>query len=184
MLTHIFNSMLRLTHFLTLWKFSIIVMIPKSRKSSDYLTYTETSYTNNWIQYPKLSIRLPHKLQCYSPNPSSSWQNIILTKNKINMNKCISRYGSGFWQSVALDLLFKLKTIFPPYYYLLFKSYLEHRFLAVCSESAISEINSIHAGVAPLLFNLYNSEQPTTNSTITGDFADNKAILSLTQDLK
>ena len=85
-------------------------------------------------------------------------------------------------------LLFKLKSIFPPYYYLLFKSYLEDRHFVVRSGPALSEINPIHAGVpqgavaAPLLFNLFISDQPTTNHTITGDFADDKAIMALNSE--
>jgi len=35
LLTHIYNSMLRLTYFPILWKFSVIVMIPKPNKPPD-----------------------------------------------------------------------------------------------------------------------------------------------------
>jgi hypothetical protein len=62
------------------------------------------------------------------------------------------------------------------------------RHFVVRSGSALSEINPIHAGVpqgaiaAPLLFNQYTSDQPTTNHTITGDFTDNKAIMALNSE--
>lgn len=68
-------------------------------------------------------------------------------------------------------LLFKLKSILPPYYYLLFKSYLENRHFSIRSGFSLSEISPIQAGVpqgsvaAPLLFNLFTSDQPTTPST-------------------
>jgi retron-type reverse transcriptase len=87
-------------------------------------------------------------------------------------------------------LLFKLKSIFPPYYYLLFKSYLENRHFVVSSGSDLSEINPIYAGVpqgavaVPLLFNLYTSDQPTTNHTSTGNFADDKVIMALNSEPK
>jgi len=93
--------------------------------------------------------------------------------------------GQAFNKVCHQGHLYKLKTIFPPYYYLLFKSYFEHRHFAVRPGSAISEINPIHAGIpqgavaAPLLFDLYTLDQPTTNNTIKGDFADDKAILAL-----
>lgn len=83
------------------------------------------------------------------------------------------------------DLLYKLKTIFPICYYLLFKSYLEHRHLTISLGSGLSKISPINAEVlhgavvAPILFNLYTSDQPITKNTITGDFADDKAILAL-----
>jgi len=35
MLTHIYNSMLKLSYFLVLWKFSVIIMILKPGKPSD-----------------------------------------------------------------------------------------------------------------------------------------------------
>jgi hypothetical protein len=80
------------------------------------------------------------------------------------------------------SLLFKLKTIFRPYYFILFNLYIEHRHFIVQAESVLSEISLIYAEVpqsivtAPLLTNLYTSDQPTTNHLITGDFADDKAI--------
>lgn len=81
-------------------------------------------------------------------------------------------------------LLFKLKSILPPYYYLLFKSYLENRHSTVISGTSMSEISSIRAGVpqgavsAPLVFNLYTSGQPTTPHTPNGD----KAFLAVHSD--
>jgi len=71
-------------------------------------------------------------------------------------------------------LIFKLKSIFPLYYYLLFKSYLEDRHFFL-SSSALSEVNHyIHAGFPqgavedPFLFN----------------FADDKAVLTLNSEPK
>jgi hypothetical protein len=67
----------------------------------------------------------------------------------------------------------------------MFKSYLLNRHFSVRSGSAISKIFPICAGVpqgavvAPLLFNLFISDQPTTIHTTTGDFADDKALLAL-----
>jgi len=85
------------------------------------------------------------------------------------------------------DLLFKLSFI-PPYFYLLFKSYLENRYFASQSGSFSSEISPICASVpqgavtAFLLFNLFTLDQPTTPFTTTGNFADDKALLVLHAD--
>jgi hypothetical protein len=84
--------------------------------------------------------------------------------------------------------LFKLKSIFPPYYYQLFTSYLENRHLVVRFGSVLFVVNPIHAGIpqgsvaVPLLFNLYTSDQPTINRTITGDFFNDKAIMALNSE--
>lgn len=42
----------------------------------------------------------------------------------------------------------------------------------------------VHLGVVTvsLLFNLFIEDQPTTTNTITGDFADNKALLAYHSD--
>lgn len=91
-------------------------------------------------------------------------------------------YFNKVWHQ---GLLYKLKTIFPICYYLLFKSYLEHRHFTVSLGSGLSKISPINAEVlqgavvAPILFNLYTSDQPTTKNTITDDFANDKAIVAL-----
>lgn len=61
---------------------------------------------------------------------------------------------------------------------------------AVLSGSALCEINLIYAGVlqgavtAPILFNLYTSNQPTTNHTLTDEFTDDKSIVALHSELE
>ncbi|VVC44231.1 Reverse transcriptase domain [Cinara cedri] len=202
-LTRIYNSMIRLTYFPALWKFSIIVMIPKPGKPPD----TPSSYRPISLLpffskiFEKLILkRLIPIVESNTPNYQfgfrtnhSTIQQVhrLVDKISYSLEQKLICSGAFLDMAQAFDkvwhqgLLFKLKTIFPPYYYLLFKSYLEHRHFAVRSGSAISEINPIHAGdsqgavAAPLLFNLYTSNQPTTNHTITSDFADDKAILAL-----
>jgi hypothetical protein len=88
------------------------------------------------------------------------------------------------------SLLFKLKSIFPPSFYLIYKSYLEDRYFSIRYCSALSDISSIRAGVpqgavaAPTLFNCTHQTNPlpTLPPVTTGDFADDKAILALHHD--
>jgi len=53
---------------------------------------------------------------------------------------------------------------------------------------SLSLVSPIHAGepqgsvTAPLLFNLFTSDQPTTPNTTTGDFANDKALLAIHSD--
>ena len=83
-----------------------------------------------------------------------------------------------------LGLLYKLKKILPPPYYLFFRSYLEDRYFITKVGFEISYLAPIAAGVpqgaisSPILFNLYSADQPTTPHTSVADFADDKIIYS------
>jgi hypothetical protein len=69
--------------------------------------------------------------------------------------------AQAFDRVLHKDLLYKLKSIFPSYYYLIFKSYLEDRHFVVRPGFSMSDISPICAGIpqgavaAPLLFNLF-----------------------------
>lgn len=80
-------------------------------------------------------------------------------------------------------LLYKLKHLLPSHYYLTLKAYLEDCFFSVRIGSTISPLAGINADVPqgavtiPLLFNLFTFDQPNSNQTLVGDFADDKAII-------
>jgi hypothetical protein len=81
-------------------------------------------------------------------------------------------------------LLYKLKKILPPMFYLFFKSYLRERQFAVRYRSSLSDYSDIQAGVpqgaiaTPLLFNIFTAGQPTSTNTFFAEYADDKAIIS------
>ncbi|KAL4091142.1 hypothetical protein QTP88_025879 [Uroleucon formosanum] len=205
-LTHIYNSMLRLSYFPLLWKFSIIIMILKPGKPADSpSSYRPISLLPFFFKvFEKLTLKrllpiidtnLPDNQFGFRNNHSTIHQvHRIVDKISYSLEKKLIYTGAFLDVAQAFDkvwhhgLLFKLKSIFPPSFYLIFKSYLEDRHFSVRYGSALSDISSIKAGVpqgavaAPLLFNLYTSDQPTTNLTTTGDFADDKAILALHHD--
>jgi hypothetical protein len=82
------------------------------------------------------------------------------------------------------DLLWKLKRILPPSYYLILQSYLRKRYFRVSQGPALSDCFPVDAGVpqgsilAPLLYTVYTADIHQHPSTIIASFADNKAILS------
>lgn len=82
------------------------------------------------------------------------------------------------------DLLYKLKNILPPTYYLFFKSYIEDRYFITKVELEISALAPIAARVPqgaisiPILFNLYTADQPTTRHTSVANVDDDKIIYS------
>jgi len=82
-------------------------------------------------------------------------------------------------------LLFKIKPLLHPIYYLLIKSYLADRYFQVRVGTSHSGLAKISAGVpqggklSPLLFNIYAADQPTSPFTTVVDFADDKVIISI-----
>jgi len=206
LLKHIFNSNLRLSYFPVLWKFSIIIMIPKPGKPTDspesyrhisllplfskiferiilkrILPFIEASIPNTQFgfRHKHSTIHQVHRL--VDKISYTLEKKLICTAAFLDVSQAFDRV----WHE---DLLFKLKSILPPYFFLLFKSYLKNRHFAVRSGFSLSEVSSIHAGVPqgsvtlPLLFNLFTSDQTTTPNTTTGDFADDKALLAIHSD--
>lgn len=75
-----------------------------------------------------------------------------------------------------------------PKYFGIMKSYLTDRHFKVRIGDDFSTIANISAGVpqggilSPILYNVFASDQPTTPNTLVGDYADDKAILSIHSD--
>lgn len=200
-ITHIFNLMLRLSYFPILRKFSTIILILKPAKSPD----TPTSYRPIISLLPILSkvfeklllkrlLSIVHDTNIL-PNSQFGFRNnhntiyqIHHLVDKISFSLEEKHYCTGMFLDVAqafdriwhAGLLLKLKSLFPPDYYLILKSYLENRFFTVRSSAESSLSYEIKTGVpqgavfAPFLFNIYISDQPSTPSTIVDDFADDK----------
>lgn len=85
-------------------------------------------------------------------------------------------------------LLSKIKTMFPTNAYETLKSFLQDRHFLVQNGEALSNLRDINAGVpqgsvlGPLLYLIYTSDLPTSDSITTGTFADDTAILASHQD--
>ncbi|KAL4103929.1 hypothetical protein QTP88_019246 [Uroleucon formosanum] len=207
-LTQIYNAMLRLSYFPILWKYSIIILIPKPKKPPDCpSSYRPISLLPTLSKlFEKLLLKrilpivdeakiLPDS-QFGFRNSHSTIHQVHRLVDKISFALEEKLYCTGAFLDVsqAFDrvwhsgLLYKLKLILPSHYYLILKSYLEDRFFSVRVGSSFSSPTEIKAGVpqgaviAPLLFNLYISDQPTSPHTLVGDFADDKAILATSPD--
>lgn len=85
-------------------------------------------------------------------------------------------------------LLYKIKLFLPASLYLLIHSYLENRTFKVRHGHSFSSIFPILAGVpqgsdlSPDLYNIFTSDFPQTQSTISATYADNTSILSSDSD--
>jgi hypothetical protein len=115
----------------------------------------------------KISFALKEKLYC--------------TITFLNVSQAFDRV----WQA---SLFYKLKHLLPSHNCLILKSYLEYRFFSVFIGSTISLPAGINAGIpqdantAPLHFNLFISDQPNSNQTLVGTFADDKAVIANSAD--
>lgn len=208
LLTYIFNSMLRLSYFPMLWKFSTIILILKPKKPPDCPTsYRPISLLPILSKvFEKILLKrilniiaeskiLPDSQFGFRTKHSTIHQ-IHRIVDKISFSLEEKQYCTGAFLDVsqAFDrvwhagLLFKLKLILPSTYYLILKSYLEDRFFSVRYGSSTSSPKPINAGVpqgavtAPLLFNIFVSDQPTLPTTLIADFADDKAIITNSHD--
>lgn len=76
-----------------------------------------------------------------------------------------------------------------PYsYYLILKSFLEDRYFTVKYNNSFSAYHKIKAGVpqgsdlSPILYNIFTSDTPLSNSTTLATYADDTAILASNLD--
>lgn len=204
LLTYIYNSMLRLSYFPLLWKYSSVILILKPKKPPDcpssYRPISllpilskvfEKMLLKRLIKIVEETKALPDSQFGFRSKHSTIHQ-IHRIVDKISFSLEEKQYCTGAFLDVsqAFDrvwhagLLLKLKLILPASYYLILKSYLEDRFFSVRYGSSTSPPKPINAGVpqgavtAPLLFNIFISDQPTIPTSLVGDFADDKAIIT------
>ncbi|KAL4131789.1 hypothetical protein QTP88_009046 [Uroleucon formosanum] len=205
LLTYIYNAILRLSYFPTLWKFSQIIMFAKSDKPPDlptsYRPISLLPYFSKICEMLILKRNYPHII---SKNvlPSSQFgfrakhstvhqvHRVIDAISTSLENKCyctcafldISQAFDKVWHE---GLLFKLRKFLPTTLFLLMESYLTDRHFQIRQGSATSNIATISAEVpqggvlSPILFNIYAADQPSTQNTIVADYADDKVILSV-----
>ncbi|CAG5000750.1 unnamed protein product [Parnassius apollo] len=87
-------------------------------------------------------------------------------------------------------LLFKLKNALPDHLYGILKSFLQQRHFIVQQGEALSDLCAIKAGVpqgrvlGPILYLLFTADLPTSESLITGTFADDTVRVATRSDPK
>ena len=203
-LTHILNSILRLSYFPLQWKVSVIILIPKPGKPPDIASsYRPISLLPFFAKLTeKLILKRISKIindKKIIPNTQFGFRNKHSTLHQIHRITDSISYALEkklYCSAVLLDvaqafdkvwhpgLLFKLKAILPSPYFLFFKSYLENRNFVAQVGSVFSKLSPILAGVpqgaisSPILYNIYTADQPTTPQTNVAEFADDKIIFT------
>ncbi|KAL4091805.1 hypothetical protein QTP88_026434 [Uroleucon formosanum] len=205
LLTIIFNACLRLSYFPMPWKFSVTILVPKPNKPPDISTsfrpisllpffskILERLILKRILPYISSSSILPNTQFGFRTAHSTIHQlhrlvdAISFSLEKKSYCSCvfldISQAFDRVWHE---GLLYKIKPIFHPTYYLLIKSYLTDRYFQVRVGTSLSGTAKINSGVpqggilSPTLFNIYASDQPTSPNTTVAEFADDKAIISI-----
>lgn len=207
-ITTLFNGILRVQHFPSVWKVSIISMIHKPGKPPDHVTsYRPISLL------PVLSkvferILLNRILPLLDGNEAiprhqfgfrkyhSTVEQVHRVCDKIRHSLEAKEYCSAVFLDIqqAFDkvwhkgLLSKIKNLLPHTYYNLMSSYLSDRMFQVRESGDTSEINKILAGVpqgsvlAPILYTLYTSDLPQSSQVMNATFADDTALLASSTD--
>ncbi|KAL4132531.1 hypothetical protein QTP88_009665 [Uroleucon formosanum] len=208
-LTHIYNSMLRLSYFPTIWKHAVVIVIPKAGKPKNLASsYRPISllptFGKLFEKLILLRIRpILHERQIipttqfgFRPGHSTIHQIHRLTDSIASALEK-KQYCAGLFLDVAQafdkvwhdGLLFKLKKFMPAQLYLVIKSFLENRSFSVRQGNFFSPRFNITAGVpqgsdlAPDLYNIYTADIPQTPNTLLATFADDTALLSTSDDI-
>ncbi|KAL4143116.1 hypothetical protein QTP88_005482 [Uroleucon formosanum] len=204
LLTHIFNSMLRMSYFPSIWKLSVIILIHKPNKPknepSSYRPISLLPVLGKLFEKVMLKrIRPILKFHKIIPNTQFGFRENHSTTHQIYriVDKIASSFETkNFCPGVFLDvsqafdrvwhtgLLFKLKMFLPTPLYLLTKSYLQDRSFLVRQGDSLSSQFKILAGVpqgsdlSPDLYNIYTADIPNCENTLIATYADDTAILS------
>lgn len=203
-LTTLFNSILRMAYYPSIWKVSQIVMIPKPGKPPNVVSsYRPISLlpvlsklfeklfkkrmklileANNLIPNHQFGFRTQH----------STVEQVHRVTQKIRQTLENKEYCSAAYLDVqqAFDkvwhegLLYKLKKNLPHNVFAVIKSYLENRIFQVKVGEAHSSFHEVHGGVpqgsvlGPVLYTLFTADLPETNGVLCATFADDTAALA------
>lgn len=202
-LTQLFNAIMRIGYYPSIWKISEIIMIPKHGKPPHLVSsyrpisllpvmsklfekivlrrLNEILKINNTIPLHQFGFRRGH----------STVEQVHRVADKIRDALEKKQYCSAVFLDVqqAFDkvwhqgLLFKIKSLLPHNMYVLLQSYIQKRIFRVRVNDSYSGFHEIKAGVpqgsvlGPTLYLVYTADIPTTDNVLSATFADDTAAL-------
>lgn len=201
LIMYIFNAILTLGHFPSLWKMARVVMVLKPGKNAhDVSSYRPISILS---VFSKLIERIIlHRMQEYmetvipdhqfgfrSGHGTTEQCHRVVEYIKEAYEK--KEYCSGVFIDVSqafdkvwhVGLLYKIKCIFPRSLYVLLRNYISDRKFFVQVGTEHSELGSICSGVpqgsvvGPHLYVLFTHDLPQINEGFNGTFADDTVFL-------
>jgi hypothetical protein len=206
--TYIFSGMLRISYWPKQLKPAEIILIPKAGKDpKELMSYRPISLlsTVNKIFEKLLLWRLntdlkpddwmpPHQFGFRNqPSTVEQTHRIIHTihqalEDKQYCTSVFSDVSQAFDKVWHVELIFKIKQVFPIQYFRLLKSYLSDREFRTRVNQEVSSQYTIQSGVpqgsvlGSILYVLYTTDLPTSVHTTTGTFADDTVILARHDD--
>lgn len=209
-LTNIINAAFRLKCVPNLWKIAEVIMIPKPGKPLHETTsYRPISLLPIMSKlFEKLLLtRLKPIIERKNliPDHQFGFRNKhstidqvhritnIIEKTLENKKVCSTVFldvAQAFDKVWHEGLLCKLKTILPKQFTDILESYISDRYFRIKQEGAYSELKEIKAGVpqgsvlGPILYLLYTCDLPNLGNNIVATFADDTAIMSVSENLE
>lgn len=207
-LTILFNGIMRVGHYPSIWKVSQIIMIHKEGKSANEVSSYRPISLLPVISKLFEKILLTRMLKSLTERGTipdhqfgfrrehGTVEQVHRVVDQIRKSLELKEYCSAAFLDIqqAFDkvwhkgLLCKIKNLLPHSFFGILKSYLSERIFQVKDGEYISNFEDIHAGVpqgsvlGPVLYTIYTSDLPETPGVITATFADDTAILASSKD--
>lgn len=207
-LTTLFNGILRVGHYPSIWKTSQIIMVHKEGKPANevgsYRPISLLPVISKLFEKVLLS-RMLQTLTEKSVIPDHQFgfrqehgtvEQVHRVVDQIRKSLELKEYCSAAFLDIqqAFDkvwhegLLFKIKNLLPHSFFGILNSYLSQRIFQVKDGEYTSNFHDIQAGVpqgsvlGPVLYTIFTSDLPETPGVVTATFADDTAILSSSKD--
>lgn len=205
LITYIFNAIMRLQYYPANWKISQIIMFPKPGKDesqvSSYRPISLLSILSKLFEklmlkklnpiLEEIGIIPEHQFGFRQHHGTIEQVHRVVVPIKQALDE--KKYCSAAFLDIsqAFDkvwhegLLLKLNQIIPGQFYRIISSYLSDRKFKVKCGSETSQVYPIESGVpqgsvlGPVLYQLFTSDLPTSDSVTMATFADDTAVLSV-----
>lgn len=205
LITYIFNAIMRLQYYPANWKISEIIMFPKPGKDesqvSSYRPISLLSILSKLFEklmlkklnpiLEEIGIIPEHQFGFRQHHGTIEQVHRVVVPIKQALDE--KKYCSAAFLDIsqAFDkvwhegLLLKLNQIIPGQFYRIISSYLSDRKFKVKCGSETSQVYPIKSGVpqgsvlGPVLYQLFTSDLPTSDSVTMATFADDTAVLSV-----
>lgn len=203
-LSTIYNSILRLSHYPSQWKYAKIIMIPKPNKPENCVSsYRPISLLPTFSKiferlFLKRLLPILEKQQIIpdyqfgfrhkhgTPEQCHRIVDVITNtlEKKIYCSAVFLDVQQAFDKVWHYGLLYKLKKLLPAPFYILLKSYLHERWFFVNINDENSAFGQINSGIpqgsvmGPVLYTIFSSDMPTMNGLTIATYADDTAILA------